>query len=130
MLKGWMENLRIEPATLDDLPELADLPIHVEWADANVRNELAEAQTAEAHQRLGVPQEELWRRMGYTPEQIDGFKRSALQDKAAQVATITAALRVDQGRQAQNVTGAPSNGNGNGIATGGNNGRTNPIVAR
>lgn len=121
---------RVNQAFGRSLPELADLPIHVEWADANVRNELAEAQTAEAHQRLGVPQEELWRRMGYTPEQIDGFKRSALQDKAAQVATITAALRVDQGRQAQNVTGAPSNGNGNGIATGGNNGRTNPIVAR
>jgi GNAT superfamily N-acetyltransferase len=25
MRRGWMDNLRVEPATLDDLPELADL---------------------------------------------------------------------------------------------------------
>ncbi len=121
---------RVNQAFGPSLPELPELSIHVEWADANVRNEADEAATAEAHQRLGVPQEELWRRLGYTPEQIQGFKDAQRADDAAKVATITAALRVQQG-QNQATPAAPSNANGNNvIARGGQNGRANPVVER
>ena len=127
---------RINGAFGPSLPEMVDMSIRVEWQDANVRNELAEAQVAEAHQRLGVPQAELWRRMGYTPEQIEGFKASQRADDAAKVAAVTAALRVDQMRPAaqngKNITAAPSNANSNGTvrAQGGQNGRANSVVAR
>ena len=128
---------RVNQAFGPSLPDVPDLSIKVTWADANVRNELAEAQVAEAHQRLGVPQSTLWAELGYTPEQIEEFKAAGMADKQAQVAMVTAALRTDQSRQAaQNGganTGAPSNANGNGngrVATGGSNGRTNQTVAR
>ena len=124
---------RVNQAFGPSLPELPDLSLHVEWADANVRNEANEAATAEAHGRLGVPQEELWRRLGYTPEQIEGFKASSLADKAAQVAQVTAALRINgaaNGRPAaaQNGNNVTETGGQNG--TGGTNGRADSIMAR
>lgn len=96
------------------LPDLVEPSIRMQWQDANVRNELAEAQTAEAHQRLGVPQPTLWRMLGYTPEEIEAFQAAQAQVQQQQVATIAAAMRTQgtQGAQAQ----------------GGNNGRTNPAV--
>lgn len=122
---------RVNQAFGVSLPDVEDLSIKVTWADANVRNELSEAQTAEAHQRLGVPQSTLWAELGYTPEQIEAFKAAGMADKQAQVAMVTAALRTQQATQQANNTGAPSNGNGAVRATGGNNnGRTNPIVER
>jgi hypothetical protein len=94
------------------LPDVPELMIHVAWTDANVRNELSEAQTAEAHGRLGVPQEELWRMIGYTPEQIEQFKDNQLADKRAQIAAVTAALRVDAGRNGAAQAGNGQNGQG------------------
>lgn len=119
---------RVNQAFGQSLPDLPDLALHVTWADANVRNEANEAATAEAHQRLGVPQEELWRRLGYTPEQIEQFKAGQRADQAAQVAVITAALRTTQ-----NISAAPSSGNGTGATrrmNGGGNGRTYSLVER
>jgi hypothetical protein len=99
---------RVNQAFGPSLPELDEPSISVTWADANVRNELAEAQTAEAHQRLGVPQATLWREIGYTPEEIDEFKRSKIADTNAQVAGIAAMLRTDQSRQGGQQPGQPA----------------------
>ena len=110
---------RVNQAFGPSLPELPDLSLRVQWADANVRNEANEAATAEAHGRLSVPQEELWRRLGYTPEQIDAFKAARRADDAAKIAAVTAALRVG---------GSAANGN-NVTVTGGQNGRADSIVA-
>jgi hypothetical protein len=74
---------------------------------------LAEAQTAEAHQRLGVPQVELWRRMGYTPEQIERFQQEQAQQDQAKVAMVTAAMRTQQSMQ--NGNGAPQANGTNGV---------------
>lgn len=87
------------------LPDVPELTVDVTWQDANVRNELVEAQTAEAYQRLGVPQPELWEMLGFTPEQIEQFQNAQLADKQAQVAAVAAALRVDASR-----TGGQRNG--------------------
>lgn len=104
---------RINQAFGPSLPELADPSITITWQDANVRNEQADAATAEAHQRLGVPQEELWRKLGYTPEQIQAFKDAQRADKQAQVAAVAAALRTTQGIAAQGGTAQFAvNGNG------------------
>lgn len=86
------------------LPDVPEMDIDVTWQDANVRNEPAEVTTAEGHKRLGVPDEILWRRLGYTPEQIQGFKDLQMSNRTADIAAVTAALR---------VTGTPAqNGNG------------------
>jgi hypothetical protein len=95
------------------LPDVPDMSLTVTWQDANVRNELAEAQTAEAHQRLGVPQVELWRRMGYTPEQIERFQQEQAQQEQAKVAMVTAAMRTQQSMQ--NGNGAPQANGTNGV---------------
>lgn len=108
---------RIHQAFGPSLPEVEDMTINVTWADANVRNELAEAQTAEAHQRLGVPQSTLWRRIGYTPEEVEQFQQEARQAMAQETATRTsavmAALRTQQG-----ATNGVQNGQGQGQAQG------------
>ncbi len=44
--------------------------ISIAWDSPEVRNEAAEAATAEAHDRLGVDSEQVWLRLGYTPEEI------------------------------------------------------------
>ena len=95
---------RVNQAYGTTLPDLPDMMIEVTWADANVRNELADAQMAEAHQRLGVPQETLWRKLGYTPAEIDGFKLSAQQDTQAKVSAIAAALRTSTANGMQQAT--------------------------
>ena len=76
--------------------------ISVEWADANTRNELLQAQEAQLHKALGVPDEQVWKVLGYSPEEIAEFKASMSADKAAQVASIAAALRTQQIGSANN----------------------------
>lgn len=78
------------------LPDVPELDITITWQDANVRNEQAEVAVAEGHGRLGVPQEELWRRIGYTPEQIEQFKAADIARQREQVAAVAAAMRVTQ----------------------------------
>jgi hypothetical protein len=103
---------RVNQAYGPSLPELDEPSIHVEWADANVRNDQVIASTAESHQRLGVPQATLWRMLGYTPEEIDEFKRAALADTNAKVAGIAAVLKTQQGLGAQG-NGTQQNGGNN-----------------
>jgi hypothetical protein len=61
-----------------------------------------QAQTAQTHKALGVPDEQVWAVLGYSPEEIAEFKASASADKAAQVASIAAALRTQQIGSANN----------------------------
>lgn len=71
------------------------------WADANVRNEATQAQVAQIHAALGVPQEVVWQNvLGYTPEQVAEFTASKRQEEALKVATIAQQLRGIQAQQA------------------------------
>jgi hypothetical protein len=106
---------RVNQAFGPSLPDVPDMTINVTWADANVRNELATAQVAEAHKRLEVPNRKIWAMLEYTPEEIAEFEQAQQQTKQADIAMVTAALRTDASRQ-----GAQTNG--------GTNGRTNPAL--
>ena len=94
------------------LPTVPELTIKIAWKDANVRNEQVEVTVAEGHQRLGIPQDELWRKLGYTPEQIQQFKDTKTADTQAQVAAVAAAMRVQGigGAQAQQPAQPAQNG--------------------
>lgn len=88
------------------LPEFRRLPtVHTQWRDPNVRNEVNEAQTAKLHQDMNVPQDEVWQRLGYTPEQIEKFKRQKEAQDAAKLVQVATAmrdkLRMEQQAQAQ-----------------------------
>lgn len=90
----------------ENLPALPEMNIEVEWADPEVRNEATEANVAEAHKRMGVPDAEVWQRLGYTPEQIAAFERTARIAEAAKVAAVMGAMR----QQQQQAQMQPANG--------------------
>lgn len=72
----------------------ARLNIAVQWADPNTRMEKVEAEIAGMHKGLGVPNEAVWQRAGYSPEQVAEFRRWALLQRVTEIANIAAAARV------------------------------------
>jgi len=86
------------------LPAVEDLEIQTVWSDANVRNELAQAQTGQLYKGLNVPDETIWQYvLGFTPSEIAGWKASQRRDEAVKIAGVSEALR-RAGLQAQRPT--------------------------
>ena len=81
--------------------------IEVQWADAWTRNETAQAQIAQAHKALNVPDPFVWAQLGYSPDEIAQFQRQVQSDQAQKMAAIATALRTQQ----------PTAGQGNGAQT-------------
>ena len=76
------------------LPELPKMNIQTVWTDANVRNELASAQTGQAYQSLNVPEEVIWQYvLGFTPSEIAGWRDAQRRDEAVKLASVADALR-------------------------------------
>lgn len=76
-----------------NIPEVDDPVIGVQWKDPNTRIEDVEAKIAEVHKGLGVPDEAVWQRAGYSPDQIAAFKQAAMMQRAAEIANIVQAAR-------------------------------------
>lgn len=90
------------------MPTLKRMNIDVTWKDAQTRMEKTEAEVAQIHAALNVPDAAVWQKLGYTPEQIAGFdagKRRALAEK---VALVTSAVQTNQ----QRVAGSTSSPTG------------------
>ena len=85
--------LRVQAAFGDQPPVLKRTNINVQWTDPNTRQEKAQAEIAQIHKNLGVPNDAVWRQAGYSPEQVARFKQDARLDRAADVANIAGALR-------------------------------------
>ena len=92
------------------LPEVDPLNIQSQWTDANVRNELQQAQTATAYKALNVPDDMVWATLGFTPTDIAGFKEQQRNDEAVKVAAIAGELR-RAGLAAQRPTDSTAAGN-------------------
>ncbi len=75
------------------VPQLPKLNIHPVWKDAQTRMEKTEAEVATLHSALRVPDDAVWRKLGYTPEEIARFMEDAMKRRAAEVASIVAATR-------------------------------------
>lgn len=91
-----------------NIPEVDDPVIGVQWKDPNTRIEDVEAKIAEVHKGLGVPNEAVWARAGYSPDQIAAFKQAAMLQRAAEIANIVQAARQqpqtrDNGQQGVNA---------------------------
>jgi hypothetical protein len=85
-------------------PEVDELSIQAVWTDANVRNELAQAQVGQAYQALGVPQDTIWTYvLGFTPSEVAGWKADQRRDDAVKIVNIAESLR-RAGLQAQRPT--------------------------
>lgn len=79
--------------TFGNVPEIDEPVIGVQWKDASTRIEETEAKVAQTHKDLGVPDEMVWAKLGYTPEQIALFKQNAMLQRAAEIANIVQAAR-------------------------------------
>jgi len=64
------------------------------WTDANVRNELSQAQVGQIYQQLNVPDDTIWQYvLGFTPSEIAGWRDAQRRDEAVKLASVADALR-------------------------------------
>lgn len=95
--QSWSDVMKLAIKVNDAFGSRLALPdtlgITTKWQDAETRNELTMAQVAEIQKRLNVPDEQIWNLLGYTPEEIDGFRAVLRSNQAAQVAAIATQLR-------------------------------------
>lgn len=76
------------------IPDVGNDPvIGVMWDDANTRMEKTEADVAQIYKALGVPDEAVWEKAGFSPERIAQFRENARLQRAQEIATIAAAAR-------------------------------------
>ena len=93
------------------VPNVDPLSIQTVWTDANVRNELAQAQVGQAYQGLGVPDDTIWQYvLGFTPSEIAGWKADKRREEAVKIASVSESLRRAQ-LQAQRPTDTTSTRN-------------------
>lgn len=101
------------------LPDIPKLKVETIWKSAEIRNDLTNAQTAQLHQALKVPDDQVWALLGYSSQEIAKWKATQRSDQAAVIANVTQAMQRTQQQQAQaQANGQPANGaqqqNGNG----------------
>lgn len=97
------------------LPVLKRMNIAVTWKDAQTRMEKTEAEVATLHHALNVPDQAVWRKLGYAPEEIAGFDAGKRRELAEKVALVTSAVQTNQQRAAQ--TQQQANGGNENVRT-------------
>lgn len=100
--------------TLTD-EQIDALEISVEWEPAGMRDEQQDIATAEAWQRLGVPQKFIWRKLGFDEDEIAEMEEEADLRRQQAMGQLTQTLKE---MDANNGANAPANraivGNGGG----------------
>lgn len=99
------------------IPDIPQLKITTVWHSAETRNEKSDAEMAEIYKRLGIPDEEIFATLGFSPQEIQKFKAMQRTDQATAVASIASALRTQQTNQATPNVPVASRTNGNGQVT-------------
>jgi hypothetical protein len=75
------------------VPQIDDPTIEVQWDDASTRIEETESKIAKTHADLGVPDQVVWEKLGYSPERIARFMQDKQLEQAAMIANIAQAAR-------------------------------------
>lgn len=106
--QGWEDVMRLALRVADTYGSPLSLPeylaIGTEWASAEIDNDLLQAQAAQIHSALNVPDKAVWGMLGYSPEEIAAFEADAQTRRAQEVATIAASIQLQQRTgQQQNV---------------------------
>lgn len=90
---------RVARAFGPPLPEVAKLRCATVWESPETRHEKTDAETGQLHKNLGIPDEEIWAKLGYSPAQIARFKATQRSEQATTIATIAQNLgRVQPGQ--------------------------------
>lgn len=79
-----------------NLPDVPDLRVVTLWADPETRQEKSDAEMGEIYKRLNIPDETVWARLGFSPQEIARFKAMQRSDQAALVANVAATVRAQQ----------------------------------
>ena len=78
--ESWEDVMRLA-ARVADLPALDDPSQEVIWGDPESRTEGEHVDATLKRQALGVPQEQLWEDLGYSPQQRDRFRSMQAADR-------------------------------------------------
>lgn len=71
---GWEEVIRLAFRVDGDPVRGTRMDLETVWADPELQSEAVHVDALSKMQAMGVPQEELWRRLGATPQQIRRWK--------------------------------------------------------
>lgn len=96
------------------LPEVPKMRVQTQWSDAETRNEKLDAEMGEILKRLGIPDEMLYAKLGFSPAEIKRILTMRRSDQAATVATIATAMQRATPTQSAPTTNVVNN-NGNGV---------------
>lgn len=74
---GWEEAIRLAFLVAGDTARAARMDMEAVWADPELHSEAEHIDALVKMQAMGVPQDELWRRIGATPQQIRRWRNAA-----------------------------------------------------
>lgn len=74
---GWEDVMRLAFRVAGDTVRGSRMDMETVWADPELQAESVHVDALTKMQAMGVPQEELWRRLGATPQQIRRWKAAA-----------------------------------------------------
>lgn len=91
--ESWEEVMRLAFMATGDARAL-DMQAETMWSDVEVRTESQHVDAVLKKQSLGVPEEQLWADLGYTPQQIERFRgmRTAQDRRNAEQSAIALGL--------------------------------------
>lgn len=72
--ESWAEVMRLCFLVAGDLVRARSVSAETIWSDVEVRTESAHVDAVTKKLGIGVPKEQLWEDLGYTPQQIERFK--------------------------------------------------------
>jgi hypothetical protein len=90
--QSWEEVQRLVFLVLRD-PK-SEAPIETVWKDPEFRSEGEHVDAITKKRALGIPDEVLWQELGYTPQQVESFKRMRLEQSVADAALVDAAAAI------------------------------------
>lgn len=83
--EAWEDVIRLSFAVLDD-PRADEASIETVWGDPETTTAGMAADAAIKKLAVGVPQEQIWSDLGYTPTQIERFRQMSRRDTLEQIA--------------------------------------------
>lgn len=107
----WEEAMRISGAISNNQGLAEATAMETVWSDPEVRTEAEHVDATLKKMALGIPRQQLWQDLGYSPQQIDRFKAMELEDSLLGLPSapaITGSARLGDGYKADVVaTAAP-----------------------
>jgi hypothetical protein len=102
--RAWLRLEKAFGTKLADVPEelIDELEINVEWKSAKVKNEREEVEIATALKALGVPDRFIFRRLGFSEDEIEEIKTEKETKRAVVLGAMTNSILEQEAANAAN----------------------------